>query len=73
MNKLLEQAIAAASNLSDDGQTTLARRIMGEAKRLAILEGVADADAGRAIPHANVMAWAESLGTEAEKPVPTCK
>ncbi len=73
MNKLLQQAMTAASSLSDEGQTTLARHIMDEAKRLAILEGIADADAGRVIPHEEMKAWAESLGTGNELPPPQCK
>ena len=73
MNKLLERAMTVAASLSDEGQSTLARHIMDEAKRLAILEGIADADAGRLIPHEEVKAWALSLGTDNELPPPKCK
>lgn len=73
MNKLLEQALLAANSLSDEGQSTLARHIMDEAKRIAILEGIAAADAGQFIPHEDVKAWALSLGTDNELPVPKCK
>ena len=73
MTKLLDQAIIAAARLSDDDQDKLAQVIMDEAKRLAILEGIADADAGRLIPHEDMKAWAESLGTDTELPLPTCK
>ncbi len=73
MNKLLEQAMTAAASLSDEGQSTLARHIMDEAKRLAILEGIADADAGRLIPHEDVKAWLESWGSDDELPPPQCK
>ncbi|MBF0394388.1 MAG: CopG family transcriptional regulator [Alphaproteobacteria bacterium] len=45
---------------------------MNEAKRLAILEGLADADAGRTVPHAEVKAWLESWGTDHELPPPRC-
>ncbi len=71
MNKQLEQAIATATrHLSDEGQNQLASFILTEAKRLSILQGIADADAGRLIPHEDVKAWAESLGTENELPPP---
>jgi len=73
MNKLLEQAILAAHSLSDEGQSALARHMMDEAKRIAILEGIAAADAGQFIPHEDVKAWALSLGTDNELPVPKCK
>ncbi len=73
MNKMLQQAMSAARNLSDEGQTTLARHIMEEAKRLAILEGLADVDAGRVIPHEEVERWLASWGTENELPPPQCK
>jgi len=73
MNKLLEQAILAANSLSDEGQSTLARHIMDEAKRIAILEGIAAADAGQLIPHEDVKAWLNSWGTENELPPPQCK
>ena len=73
MNKLLEQAILAAHSLSDEGQSTLARHMMDEAKRIAILEGIAAADAGQLIPHEDVKAWLNSWGTENELPPPQCK
>ena len=74
MNKMLQQAMSAARNLSDEGQTTLARHIMEEAKRLAILEAVAEADAdgSEGVPHEDVCKWVESWGTEHELPPPQC-
>ena len=41
-----------------------------EERRRLTLEGLADVDAGRVVTHQAVRAWAESLGTEGEKPVP---
>ena len=75
MNKLLEQAMSAASHLSDENQSTLARRMMDEAKRLAILEAIAEADAdgSEGVPHEDVCKWVESWGTEHELPEPQCK
>ena len=73
MTKLLNHAMTAAATLTEEDQDRLARVILDEAKRLAILEGIADADAGRTIPHDEVKAWLESWGTENELPAPTCK
>ena len=76
MNKVLEQAVSAASHhLSDEGQNELARHIMDEAKRIAILEAVAEADANpdASVPHEDVCKWVESWGTEHELPAPQCK
>ncbi|MCR4378548.1 MAG: hypothetical protein NUV50_10720 [Rhodospirillales bacterium] len=73
MNKQLEQALKVVASLSEESQNALARFIMDEAKRLAILEGIADVDAGRFVPHEDVKAWALSLGTDNELPVPKCK
>jgi len=39
----------------------------------AIAEGIAAAERGDLIPHDDVRAWAESLGTEHELPVPRAK
>lgn len=41
-----------------------------EERRQLTLEGLADVDAGRLIDHAAVQAWADSLGTDHELPVP---
>ena len=73
MTKLLEQAMTAAASLSEQGQDALALHIMDEAKRLAILEGIAEADAGKSVPHEDMKDWAQSLGTDNELPLPTCK
>lgn len=75
MNKLLEQAVTAAACLSDESQSMLARQIMDEAKRLAILEAIADADAdgSEGVPHQDVCKWVESWGTEHELSEPQCK
>ncbi|MGB0683084.1 MAG: hypothetical protein ACPGOV_10270 [Magnetovibrionaceae bacterium] len=73
MNKLLEQAFAAASHLSEDGQKEIARRIMDETKQLAIREGIADLDAGRTIAHEEMKAWLESWGSKAELDPPAVK
>lgn len=34
-------------------------------------EGMASVRAGRVVPHGDVRAWAESLGTDSPKPLPT--
>lgn len=39
----------------------------------AIKQGMADADAGLVVPHKDVRAWAESLGTDREMPLPRAK
>ena len=41
-----------------------------ERRRRLTLEGLADADAGRLIDDAAMKAWADSLGTDQELPVP---
>jgi predicted transcriptional regulator len=38
-----------------------------------IKEGIADADAGRMIPHEEVRGWIDSLGTRKKLPPPKCK
>ena len=43
------------------------------AKRTAIREGIAAADAGRLIPHEEMRRWLLSWGTENELPPPECK
>jgi hypothetical protein len=43
------------------------------AKRQAILEGIADADAGRVVPHDEVRRWLQSWGTGKRLPTPECK
>lgn len=74
MNKLLEQAVTAASALSEESQSALARQILDETKRLAILEAVADADTDdKSVPHDDVCKWVESWGSEHELPEPQCK
>ena len=35
-----------------------------------IKEGLADAEAGRTVPHEEVEAWVRSLGTDHEQPLP---
>jgi predicted transcriptional regulator len=39
----------------------------------AIEEGLRDADAGRVVPHEDVVAWVESWGRPDERPMPECK
>ncbi len=73
MTKLLEHAMTAARALTEEDQDALARVVLDEAKRLVIMEGIADADAGKFIPHEDMKAWAESLGTDNELPLPQCK
>ncbi|WP_413208422.1 hypothetical protein [Rhodospirillum sp. A1_3_36] len=73
MTKLMQQAMSAIATLSDEHQDELARVMMDEAKRLAILEGIAAADAGLLIPHEDMKAWLESWGTDHELPPPQCK
>ena len=41
-----------------------------EMQHRMILEGLADVDAGRLIPHEKVTAWALSLGTDNPLPLP---
>ncbi|MGO1080524.1 hypothetical protein [Inquilinus sp. CA228] len=43
------------------------------AKRAAIREGIAAADAGWLIPHEEMRHWLLSWGTEDELPPPQCK
>lgn len=42
-----------------------------EEQRRKTFEALADVDAGRTIDHADVKAWAESLGTAKPLPLPT--
>jgi predicted transcriptional regulator len=39
----------------------------------AIEEGLRDADAGRVVPHEDVVAWVESWGRPDERPMPECE
>ena len=41
-----------------------------EADEAAMLQGEADADEGRVIPHEDVVAWVKTWGTADEKPAP---
>lgn len=43
-----------------------------EAFQAAVREGIADAEAGRTIPHEDVRRWLLSWGTEKELPPPEC-
>ncbi|OWJ63988.1 CopG family transcriptional regulator [Inquilinus limosus] len=43
------------------------------AKRAAIREGIASADAGRLVPHEEVRRWLLSWGTGKRLPKPECK
>ncbi len=51
--------------LPDDPETA--------AKRAAIREGIASADAGRLVPHEEVRRWLLSWGTGKRLPKPECK
>ncbi len=73
MIKLLDHAISTATTLNEEDQDRLAHVLLNEAKRLSILEGIADVEAGRVVPHNDVKAWLESWGTENELPISTCK
>ena len=42
-----------------------------DAWNAAIDEGIRDADAGRLIPHEDIVAWVRSWGTPDELPMPT--
>lgn len=44
-----------------------------EHRRRLTLEGMADVDAGRGLPHRNVKEWAARLGTEEATDLPTWK
>ncbi len=39
----------------------------------AIEDGLRDADAGRVVPHEDVVAWVESWGRPDERPMPECE
>jgi predicted transcriptional regulator len=39
----------------------------------AIRQGLEEADAGKLVPHEDVVAWVESWGNEDERPMPTCE
>jgi len=39
----------------------------------AIRQGLDEADAGKLIPHEDVVAWVESWGKEDERPMPKCE
>jgi predicted transcriptional regulator len=41
-----------------------------ESEAAADTEGLADLEAGRVVPHAEVAAWLETWGTADEKPAP---
>ncbi len=74
MTKLLEQAVTVATTaLTEEDQDKLALLLLDEAKRLSVMEGLADIEAGRVVPHSEVKAWLESWGTENELPPPSCK
>ncbi len=74
MTKLLEQAVTVATTaLTEEDQDKLALLLLDEAKRLSVMEGLADIEAGRVVPHSEVKAWLESWGTENELPPPLCK
>lgn len=73
MTRLLEYAMGAAATLTDADQDKLAHLVLDEAKRLSIQEGIAEADAGKFVPHADVKSWLESWGTDNELPPPSCK
>lgn len=73
MNKMLEQAMTVAATLTDEDQGKLAEVVLEEAKRLAVLEGIADVEAGRTVPHSEIKTWLESWGTDHEMPAPSCK
>lgn len=46
---------------------------MAEARHRMTLEALASVDAGMGIPHAEMSAWAESLGTEQPLPRPRAR
>lgn len=51
-------------------EPSLFDEIDAEADERAMLEGEADADAGRVVPHEEVAAWLKTWGTPDEKPAP---
>lgn len=65
--------MSAAAPLTDADQDKVAHLVLDEAKRLAIQEGLAEAGAGKFVPHADVKAWLESWGTDTELPPTSCK
>lgn len=73
MSVTLEHAMTAAANLTKEDQEKVAQVAIDEAKRLSILEGLADVEAGRVVPHNEVKAWLESWGTDHELPPPSCR
>jgi len=70
---MLEKAMTVAASLTDEDQGKLAEVVLEEAKRLAVLEGIADVEAGRTVPHSEVKTWLKSWGTDKELPAPSCK
>jgi len=48
-----------------------AANFSAEERHRMTLEALADVDAGRVIDHAEVEAWADTLGTDQSLPVPT--
>ncbi|WP_304164924.1 antitoxin [Phenylobacterium aquaticum] len=51
-------------------EPSLFDEIDAEADERAMLEGEADADAGRVVPHEEVAAWLKTWGTPDERPAP---
>lgn len=66
-------AVHHAEVLCAEDQDRLAEMMETEAKRLAVLRGREDSDAGRIIPGEQVEAWLASWGTDHEQPAPLCK
>ena len=73
MTRLLELAINAATTLTEADQDRVAHVILDEAKRLSIRNGIAEAEAGEFVSHADMTKWLESWGTDEELPPPSCK
>ncbi len=69
----LNQAVQQAERFSKEDQDHLASVLDQEAKRLSVRRGIADADKGRTSSQEEVEGWFMSLGTQSERPKPTCK
>jgi len=53
-----------------DADLPICDDVDAEADEKALLEGEADADAGRVVPHAEVAAWLRTWGSADEQPPP---
>lgn len=70
LDRLAETTALSKSRLAADA---IAAYLDEQERQLErIREGLADAAAGRVVPHEEVARWLESWGTEDEQPPPRC-